>query len=116
MIQISKNIWIGYQYIVYDLPNGDVKLELWMDQTNGLNGGNWVKVNERIDTGTSFAAGGFTCKAGVAAELKIPIVKRPNDREHRRALRPSLDTLAHPGAIRQACLSIATETLDRGQR
>ena len=46
------NQWIGAKLITYSLPNENVKLELYMDLTDGKNGGDWVKVNEFIDNGT----------------------------------------------------------------
>ncbi|MEO6604359.1 MAG: hypothetical protein ABIN55_01975 [Aeromicrobium sp.] len=61
----QKGVWIGYKFVVYDLPDGTVKLENYIDLTNGLNGGTWVLVNSLIDTGSNFGSGGTPCKAGV---------------------------------------------------
>jgi hypothetical protein len=74
--QVSKNIWnggslprnqwIGIKVITYNLPNGRVKLELWRDLTDGLNGGSWEKVHEYAD------AGGWSISPRVAASCAIP--------------------------------------------
>src|SRR3989344_2447101 len=68
---LPKNVWIGYKYVVYDLPNGNVKLELYLDETNGLNGGNWTKINEFEDTGSNFGTNGQACATGVSPGLKL---------------------------------------------
>jgi len=44
------NTWIGYKFIIQKTSTG-VHLETWMDTTNGLNGGNWVKMNSFNDIG-----------------------------------------------------------------
>jgi|GEM_PF-1687571 len=66
-----KNVWIGYKLVVYDMPDGNVKLELYRDDTNGLDGGTWVKINELIDTGSNFGVGGTACKSGISPALKL---------------------------------------------
>jgi hypothetical protein len=41
--------WIGIKFMVYDVGNGHVKLELWIDDGDETN--NWRKVTEYIDDG-----------------------------------------------------------------
>ena len=68
---LPHNVWIGYKLVVYDMANGNTKLELWYDPTDGLNGGSWTKVNEMIDTGSNFGIGGTACKSGISPTLKL---------------------------------------------
>jgi hypothetical protein len=68
---LPQNTWIGYKLVVYDLPDGNVKLQLWMDATDGLNGGTWIKLNEFIDTGSNFGVGGTSCKQGMDPAMKL---------------------------------------------
>lgn len=51
-VDTPTNTWIGLKGICYTMANGNVKLEMYMDKTGGVNGGTWVKIAEGTDTGS----------------------------------------------------------------
>lgn len=63
--------WIGYKHVVYDLPDGNVRQELYIDETDGVDGGDWRLVNEHIDDGTNFGTNGSACANGVEPGAKL---------------------------------------------
>lgn len=52
--EVPFDTWIGFKFVIYNLDDGNVKLEAYRDLTNGEAGGTWEKVNETVDDGGWF--------------------------------------------------------------
>jgi len=71
--RMPLNKWIGYKYVVRSCENNTkVKLELYMDLTNGKNGGTWQKLTEFIDYDGWSAATPSCCDAHKGKVLTSP--------------------------------------------
>ena len=75
------NLWIGHKHVVYDRPDGTVKQELYIDESAGQDGGNWVKLIEFIDDGSSFGAGSTPCRAGSSPAMALTNAPSRTDSE-----------------------------------
>jgi hypothetical protein len=69
---MPKNQWLGYKFVVRDCDAGkNVKLELYLDLTDGADGGTWLKVNEFTDTGNNFGPRSTPCREGIDPALAL---------------------------------------------
>ena len=66
---LARNIWIGFKMLTYDLSNGNVKIEIYRDMTDGKDGGTWEKITELEDDGTKL--GVTACKSGIDPKMKL---------------------------------------------
>jgi hypothetical protein len=73
---LPRNVWIGYKHIVYDLPDGNVRQELWIDESGGVGGGAWRLLNEFVDNGTNFGVGGIDRHSGSPPSLSASAPSR----------------------------------------
>lgn len=64
--------WIGYKFLVFDKPEG-VHLQLWMDLSNGREGGRWRQVAAMVDDGR--VLGSVPCAPGI--DPKLALTKDP---------------------------------------
>jgi hypothetical protein len=68
---LPKNVWLGYKLAVYDLPSGNVKLELYLDEADGAGGGDWQLLQQLEDDGTNFGSGGTPCESGIDPAARL---------------------------------------------
>jgi len=63
--------WIGYKHLVYDVGPGRVRQELWIDEAEARNGGDWRLLNFLEDDGHAFGDPGRPCRAEVSPALVL---------------------------------------------
>jgi hypothetical protein len=68
---LPQEVWIGHKHVVRDLPDGGVRQELYLDETDGQDGGDWRLVREYTDYGGEFGAGKQPCSPGLDAAMPL---------------------------------------------
>jgi hypothetical protein len=51
---VPRETWLGWKFVIYNLDDQTVKLEAYLDLTEGAGGGDWQLVNETTDEGGWF--------------------------------------------------------------
>jgi hypothetical protein len=69
--ELPKNVSIGVKYVLRNLPQDRVKLELYRDLSGGKDGGVWEKMTEFTDNGGNFGVGRTPPAPGVRPELPL---------------------------------------------
>ncbi|MES2310537.1 MAG: Ig-like domain-containing protein [Verrucomicrobiota bacterium] len=71
-----KNQWVGVKYIIRNMQSGtQVKLQVYLDLTNGLNGGTWQLIHEFVDTGSNLGVRYVPCYPGVDPAMVLTRAK-----------------------------------------
>ncbi len=55
------NQWVGYKFVVRDSPSGTVQMEIWVDESDRKEGGDWKRITDFEDDGTNFGIGYDSC-------------------------------------------------------
>lgn len=76
--------WFGVKYLVFDRQDG-VHLQLWLDRTDGHDGGSWEMLGEVVDNGHVF--GKVPCAPGI--DPRMPLTAAPT-REGSESGRPNV--------------------------
>ncbi|WP_211357301.1 hypothetical protein [Nocardioides rubriscoriae] len=70
---MPKDVWLGVKFVVVDQADG-VHLELWLDEDDGRDGGDWELVDEMVDDGGFF--GRVPCAPGI--DPTMPLTSSPS--------------------------------------
>jgi hypothetical protein len=65
---MPHGLWIGMKYLVFDREDG-VHLQLWLDRTDGRDGGDWKLVAAAVDNGHLF--GRVPCAKGIDPRMAL---------------------------------------------
>ncbi|MEM9693176.1 MAG: hypothetical protein AAGA56_11570 [Myxococcota bacterium] len=73
--EVPRRRWIGLKYIVYNLVDGGVRLEVFRDATSGESGGDWRLLNTATDDGTWCSASDCSAHAPVSGRSNLVVTE-----------------------------------------